>query len=74
METKELAVLNPHNQQIIGHITLDNYATISAKWTLAKQAQPQWNQLPLAERVRILQKFRELLLANIEMLAAILTD
>jgi acyl-CoA reductase-like NAD-dependent aldehyde dehydrogenase len=74
METKELAVLNPHNQEVIGHITLDNYATISAKWTLAKQAQPQWYQLPLAERVGILQKFRELLLANIDRLAAILTD
>ena len=74
MDVNKLAVLNPYNQQLIGELTEDTPSTITNKWENAKRAQPHWNALALYERVSILEKFKNLLLANIDRLSVLLTD
>lgn len=74
MDVNKLAVLNPYNQQLIGELAVDTPTTIAQKWENAKRAQPHWNALPLNERVSILEKFKALLLADIDRLSVLLTD
>ena len=69
-----LQVLNPFNQELIGQIPQDTASGITTKWENAKLFQPRWNQLTLSYRISIIEKFKNLLEANIKRLSNLLTD
>ncbi len=69
-----MEIINPATEEIITNIQEDNKPSLDNKYTLLKKAQPIWYSVDLKERIKIVQKFAELLKKNIEPLAAILTS
>ncbi len=69
-----MKIINPATEELIIEIAEDNQQTIDTKFQLLQSAQPDWQNIVLAERVSILQKFASLLKENTEPLAAILTS
>ncbi|MBC7862293.1 MAG: aldehyde dehydrogenase family protein, partial [Bacteroidia bacterium] len=69
-----MEIINPATEEIIAKVQEDDKASLEKKFHLLKTAQPKWNGVPLTERIKVLQKFTELLKSNIEPLAAILTS
>lgn len=69
-----MEIINPATEEVIINLTEDTEDTIIDKYNTLREAQPAWNLVGLADRIKILQKFAELLKENIESLAAILTS
>lgn len=69
-----MQVINPATEEIIKDIPEDDENSITRKFAGLASAQPNWNNTPLETRVKILQKFAELLKVNIEGLAVVLTS
>lgn len=67
-------IINPATAEIITELTDDNQASVAKKFQLLKEGQKRWKNVPLAERIKVLQKFSSLLEADIESLAAVLTS
>jgi acyl-CoA reductase-like NAD-dependent aldehyde dehydrogenase len=68
-----MEIINPATEEIIVNLPEDTEDSIIEKYNLLLDAQPAWNGVSLSERVKILQKFAELLKENIESLAKVLT-
>ncbi|MEO8414463.1 MAG: aldehyde dehydrogenase family protein [Ginsengibacter sp.] len=68
-----MEIINPATGELIGEIEEDTKATIDKKFQSLQVAQPGWQKVSLAERVKILQKFSLLLSENKEQLALTLT-
>lgn len=69
-----LKIFNPANGTLIREVQEDGPAEIVQKAQAARKAQPAWAARPLAERLAILKKFRELVVSKTETLALTLTD
>lgn len=67
-------IINPATEEIIITIAEDNEDTIIDKYNTLIESQPNWQAVPLKERISILSKFATLLKENVESLAAILTS
>ena len=69
-----MQIINPTTEEVIQELKEDSESSINKKFQELKQAQPNWQKVPLADRVTILQRFSELLKTNIESLALVLTS
>lgn len=67
-------IINPATEEIITTLKEDTLESIERKFTLLREGQEAWNELALKERIIIIQRFAELLKANIENGAGILTS
>ena len=67
-------IINPATAEIITELTEDNQVSVAKKFQLLKEGQKRWKNVPLGERIKVLQKFSSLLEADIESLAAVLTS
>ncbi|MEO0757885.1 MAG: aldehyde dehydrogenase family protein [Cyanobacteria bacterium J06648_16] len=68
-----LSIINPATESLIAEIPIDNAEAIAQKVQKARQAQPAWAKTALAERIAAVQKFRDLLVEQVDDLAATLT-
>jgi acyl-CoA reductase-like NAD-dependent aldehyde dehydrogenase len=68
-----MQIINPATEELVREISEDNGETLSKKFQLLRNTQPGWSELPIKQRVKILQDFSNHLEKNIESLAAILT-
>jgi len=69
-----MQIINPATEEIIKNIPEDDEKSILKKFTELKLGQAAWSRVPLESRVKVLQKFAELLKNNIESLALVLTS
>src|SRR5690348_736123 len=69
-----MKIINPATEEVITDIQEDNKQSVERKFQQIQAAQPSWQQMPLAERAAILQRFAKLLERDIEHLATILTS
>jgi len=67
-------IINPATEEIITSLTEDNSSTLQAKFATLNNAQPLWANKTLVERISIITEFSNLLAAEIEELAAVLTS
>jgi acyl-CoA reductase-like NAD-dependent aldehyde dehydrogenase/anthranilate/para-aminobenzoate synthase component II len=71
---EKLSIVNPATEQIIAELNLDSRDSVQKKFEILQNGQRQWQQVTLAEKVAILQKFSSLLQGNIRHLGAVLTS
>ena len=69
----KLKVLNPATGQVAATLPADDAKSVRAKYERARAAQPGWARTRLKQRIHVLQKFRELVAAQAETLAKVLT-
>ncbi len=69
-----MQIINPATEEVIGELNEDTKDTLHKKLDLLKEAQPAWQAVALTDRIIIIKKFAQLLLANIEALALLLTS
>jgi acyl-CoA reductase-like NAD-dependent aldehyde dehydrogenase len=69
-----MQVINPATEEVVANLQEDNQSTLDKKFELLKSAQLSWKKVELADRIKLLQKFAELLKQHVESLAAILTS
>jgi len=69
-----LHIANPHTGQPIAEMPMDDAASVAAKAATARAAQAAWAQLPIADRLAMLQRFRAGIVAELETLATTLTQ
>lgn len=69
-----IAVHDPANRQVIGHVPLLDHAQIVAAVDAAQRAFPAWRQQGLDSRAALLRRWAELMLEHQEALARILSD
>ncbi len=67
-------IFNPATQELITSVIADDQQTILKKISAAKAGQKKWALVPLFERIAVLRKFTELLQANIQTCAEILSN
>lgn len=67
-------IINPATEEIITTLKEDTLESIERKFTLLREGQGAWNEVTLKDRIIVLQRFAELLKANIENGAGILTS
>jgi acyl-CoA reductase-like NAD-dependent aldehyde dehydrogenase len=70
---KKLKVVNPANGSIVATLPADDAKSVAAKYARAREAQPSWARTPLKTRLATIAKFRELVIAETEELARVLT-
>ncbi|MDE2457245.1 MAG: aldehyde dehydrogenase family protein [Burkholderiales bacterium] len=68
-----LKIFNPATGEPIDELAADDAASVGAKAAAARRAQPAWAAQPIAERLAVIQRFRERLVAETEALARTLT-
>jgi acyl-CoA reductase-like NAD-dependent aldehyde dehydrogenase len=71
---RTLQVHNPATGQLVATLPADDAASVAAKAALARAAQPAWAARPMAERLACIQRFRAGLVAEMDSLAATLTQ
>ena len=69
-----LKIHNPATGALIGELPAGNAATVATKAAAARAAQPRWAATPFAERAAAIQRFRALLVDQLETLALTLTQ
>ncbi len=71
--TRSQEVFNPATGAVTAHVTLANSADVDAAVASAKAAFPAWSDLPPLRRARVMFKYLELLNANKDKLAHMIT-
>ncbi len=71
---KKLKVTNPANGETIATLAADDARAVHAKCERARAAQPKWAAVPLRRKLDAIAKFRELVVAESEALARVLTS
>src|SRR5687767_1790328 len=69
-----MKITNPATGAILQEIEEDSAKSIEEKFKRAQSFQPSWAKTPLAEKISILGRFKELLSENKARLAAVLTS
>ena len=72
--TPTLAIHNPATGSLIAELAADTPATVATKAVAARTAQPRWAATPMTERLAAVQRFRALLVTELETLATTLTQ
>ncbi|AMP98352.1 Aldehyde dehydrogenase [Pedobacter cryoconitis] len=67
-------VINPATEEIIATLQEDTESSLHAKLEILKNAQLQWAKTGLAERIKVIQQFDDLLEVEKERLAGVLTS
>ena len=70
----KLAVYNPATGVLITELPADDAASVAKKAQQARAAQPGWARLPLADRKACISRFRAAIVAELESLAAIMSN
>ena len=70
---KVLKVVNPANGKLEATLPADDAKSVRAKYERARAAQPRWAKTRLKQRLDAIRKFRELVVAQTETLARVLT-
>lgn len=68
-----ISVINPATEQLIQEIPIDNSVAVSEKVARARAAQPKWALRPVEERIELMRRFKDLLVEQVDALAATLT-
>jgi acyl-CoA reductase-like NAD-dependent aldehyde dehydrogenase len=68
-----IAVINPATEELVKNIPIDSSATVVEKVSQARKAQPAWAARPVEERIELLSRFKDLLIQQVDTLAATLT-
>ena len=68
-----LAIINPATGGQIDEVPADDAATVALKAAQARAAQPRWQRVPLTERKACIERFRALVVRDLESLARTLT-
>ncbi len=68
-----LKIVDPATLAVVARVPADTAASIGKKYRLARAAQPAWAQLPIAQRIDAMIRFREQIVVQREGLAKILT-
>ena len=68
-----LKVYNPATGTLAAKLPADDAKSVKAKYLRARAAQPGWADVPLGARIASIEKFRDLVIAQTESLARILT-
>ena len=71
---KQLHIHNPATSSLITQVPADDADSVAAKAARARAAQPLWQAVPLAERKACIERFRAAIVAQLDALAAIMTD
>ena len=69
-----LKIYNPAQGMLLAEVPADDVHSVATKAQAARAAQPAWAATPLAERKACIQRFRSLLVAELEVLATTLTS
>jgi acyl-CoA reductase-like NAD-dependent aldehyde dehydrogenase len=69
-----MQIINPATEEIIREVQEDNAETLREKFRLLKEAQVNWFNVGLEQRIKILKHFSEAMAEQIESLALILTS
>ena len=69
-----LKITNPANGRLICEVPEDGAAEVRRKYLAARAAQPAWARTPMKKRLAAIARFRELLVAEREALARVLTQ
>jgi acyl-CoA reductase-like NAD-dependent aldehyde dehydrogenase len=69
-----LAVINPATGKRLASLPADDAASVRAKFSAARAAQPAWAALPLRERLAAIRRFRDAIIRETETLARTLTN
>jgi len=70
---KVLKVVNPANGKLEATLPADDAKSVRAKYERARAAQPRWAKTRLKQRLDAIRKFRDLVVAQTETLARVLT-
>lgn len=70
----QLAIHNPATGALIASLPADDQASVSAKAARARAALPAWRATPMAERAACVHRFSTLVKAELEALAALMTQ
>jgi acyl-CoA reductase-like NAD-dependent aldehyde dehydrogenase len=73
-KTKNMQIINPATEEIITSLAEDNSSTLQLKFDALKESQPLWANKTLQERILVITKFSDLLEAETEKLASVLTS
>lgn len=68
-----LKLINPATGRVIESVPTDDPKSVAKKVHAARDAQPEWAARPLRERIAVLHRFRDRIVATTEELARILT-
>ncbi|MBI5716183.1 MAG: aldehyde dehydrogenase family protein [Burkholderiales bacterium] len=68
-----LAIHNPATGALIDEVAAETAESVAAHFRTARATQPAWAAVPMAERLAIVQRFRALVVRDLEALAATLT-
>ena len=69
-----LKIHNPASGLLLAEVPADDVDSVAVKAQSARAAQPAWAATPLSERKACIQRFRALLVAQLEILATTLTS
>jgi acyl-CoA reductase-like NAD-dependent aldehyde dehydrogenase len=69
----KLKVVNPATGEVAASLPADDAKSVKAKYERARTAQPKWAGTPIKKRLAAIARFRELVDAQAEQLAAVLT-
>ena len=69
-----LCITNPATGVWVTDVPADDAATVASKAAQARAAQPRWHAVPLAERKACIERFRSLVVRDLESLARTLTQ
>jgi len=68
-----MQIINPATEEVIEELREDSLESVSRKFQALRSSQSAWYQVSLPARIKVLKKFGDLLLENIESLATVLT-
>ncbi|MEM9091493.1 MAG: aldehyde dehydrogenase family protein [Cyanobacteria bacterium P01_F01_bin.53] len=69
-----ISVINPATEELIKNIPVDDSTAVAKKVARARRAQPGWAARSLLERIKSIERFRDLLVQRAPSLAAIMTS
>ena len=72
-DMKKLDVINPATEELIISLNQDSIESLHEKFRMLQNGQPVWKNIPLSERIKIINQFSSLLENEIETLASTLT-
>ena len=69
-----LLIHNPANGALVAELPADDAVSVAAKAAAARAALPAWGAVPMADKLAMIQRFRAGVVAELELLAATLTQ
>lgn len=69
----KLKIVNPATGEVAATLAADDARSVKAKFMQARSAQPRWARVPVKRRLAAISRFRDLVVAQSEALAQVLT-